>query len=124
MSHRYPLLALCCWLAVGASPFALPAGSFATGLRGGWLIAGAVGVCTFALVAWAMQRPLAAALGATTVGFLSRLALLSVGLVATARLGGSPAGYCTGFFAVYLPLQAIEIAALLRCQPPAREARA
>ncbi|MHB8418956.1 MAG: hypothetical protein ACYDCL_12835 [Myxococcales bacterium] len=112
MPRRHLILALLYWLAVGAISFAFEA-PFAAGLRGGWLVAGLAGVCTFAFLAWAVQRPLAAVLRATAVGFLIRFVLLALGLVLTVRAGGTPGGYCAGFFAVYLPLQAIEVAALL-----------
>lgn len=115
MPKRHLIFALLCWLAVGALSFAFPAG-LALGLRGGWIVAGLAGACTFTFLEWAAGRPLAQVLRGTVVGFLVRFALLALGLVLTARAGGSLGGYCGGFFAVYLPLQAIEISALLGSQ--------
>ncbi|HUB08985.1 MAG TPA: hypothetical protein VMB50_18395 [Myxococcales bacterium] len=113
MPRRHLILAFLCWLAVGAFSFAFAGTALATGLRGGWLVAGLAGVCTFAFLAWAADRPLASVLRATVIGFLIRFALLALGLVVTARVGGTPGAYCVGFFAVYLPLQVIEVAALV-----------
>lgn len=118
MPRRYPILAFCSWLAVGAVTLAQSAGGFALGLRGGWFVGGLAGVCTFAFLFWVTERPLAAALRATAFGFLIRFAMLTLGLVFTARAGGSPSGFCVGFFAVYLPIQVIEMAGLLRGRRP------
>ncbi len=117
MPKRHLIFALLCWLAIGALSYAFPA-SFALGLRAGWIVAGLAGACTFAFLGWAADRPLAQVLRGSAVSFLVRFGLLALGLVLTARAGGSLAGYCGGFFAVYLPLQAIEIAALLARSAP------
>lgn len=113
MPRRHLILAFLCWLAVGVCSFAVAGTALAAGLRGGWIVAGLAGACTFAFLAWAAERSLATVLRATVVGFLIRFALLAVGLVLTVRAGGTAGGYCIGFFAVYLPLQGIEVAALV-----------
>ncbi len=116
MPRRHLILALLAWLAIGVLPTALGRTPFSAGLWGGWLVAGLAGAVTFAFLGWAADRPLTQTLRAMALGFLIRFVLLAFGLVLTARAGGTPLGYCVGFFAVYLPLQGIEIAALLARQ--------
>ena len=111
MARRHLILALICWLGVGAASSVLSRGELRVGLWGGWATAGLAGAVTFAGLAWSLRRTLPALLQAVAAGFIVRLVLLVVGLFATVRgFGGSGLGFCAGFFAVYLPLQGIEVA--------------
>jgi hypothetical protein len=112
LPRRHLTLALLGWLAAGALTFAFSDQALVEGLRCGWIVAGLAGAITFGFLAWAADRPLPAVLRAMVIGFLIRFVLLALGLVLTVKAGGSPGGYCVGFFAIYLPLQGLEIAAL------------
>jgi hypothetical protein len=123
MPRRYPILALCFWLAVGSAVAALSTGAMRAGLWGGWLTSGVAGACTFAALDWSMNRPLPAVLKAAAAGFLVRLLLLVVGVLLTVHGGGSPVGFTVAFFAVYLICQGIEAVALYGHPQARSEAR-
>ncbi len=107
------MAALGCWLAIGVAGAFVGSADLRLGVWGGWATAGLAGAVTLAGVAWSEGRTLPALLQVVAVGFFVRLVLLVVGLVATIRgLGGSGLGFCAGFFAVYLPLQIVEVAAV------------
>jgi hypothetical protein len=120
MPRRYPILALCCWLAIGAAIAVLSAGTLRAGLWGGWLTSGVAGACTFAALGWSINRPLTAVLKAAAAGFLVRLLLLAGGVLLTLHSGASPVGFGVAFFAVYLICQGLEAAALHRQPQQAR----
>jgi len=115
MASRHAIWAALLWLALGvaitlAAPHAAPV---RLGLGGGWLTAGVSSLTAFSLLAWSHPRSTQSALGAVTVGFLARAALLAVGLLAAQRRGADAIWFTASFFGTYLPLQAIEIAGAL-----------
>lgn len=116
------LLALL-WLSVAAAIACFAEGRVAAGLWGGWATGCLAGAATFASLAWAARRSLRQALGAAAAGFLFRMLLLAVGLVAAVHNGASPLWFAVGFFGVYLPSQLVEVvvATALFRQPAAAE---
>jgi hypothetical protein len=115
MASRHALWAALLWLALGAgialaAPGLVPARA---GLWAGWITAGVSSLTAFGLLAWSHPRSAQAALGAVAIGFLARIVLLAVGLLAALRQGAGPLWFTGAFFGTYLPLQALEIAGAL-----------
>jgi hypothetical protein len=62
------------------------------------------------LVAWGAARAANALLGGFVAGFLARMVLVAVGLLASGARGEAALAYAFAFFAVYAATQAIEVA--------------
>jgi len=102
------------WPFATASAAAGAAGIAAAMIHGGAAVYGAVAASVGAVVALAalvaaIDRGLNGVLFGFTVGFLIRVVLVAVGLIASGARGNAALAYVVAFFAVYLVTQTVEV---------------
>lgn len=102
-----------------ALAFAALSGPSRTGVLLGLAVAGLSGAMSLWLLRRAAGRPMNALLKLLATGFLVRMLLVGVALVAAIRVFGLPTAlpFAVAFFALFFFLQGIELVYVHRCCP-------